>query len=423
MQLGSDGPCIVPNSPMFRALISSSRLVSRRSVKGMFELLLKVRMTHYLHGRIDTFAMWKILEVLSFMPWGLTEPEIRHLIGGSNDGKAPYMVVREVLDALYPFLKIFEMDKQITYKLSSSMFEDAVHQIRGLTGETDGLVATADMLLMMKQADEFNQGGVLDERRLRMMPLLLEQSGQMDDFEDHITDLQNIEMSLSGGQYFHLQQHLTKSAPGKGGRVEDSMAFLEEFSKLLHERPRIVLQLALNMPNHSYVQHQGRILDARRRRASFYFRENAKKLDLGSVTNQSAQERAKRRLNKQAANKGAGGDFKKLHPAAMEWKKARAWLKWINKPQTRGQCKKIFKGSAGWVTSCSYSNAGRLILSAGSDRTFTAWSPQTSGEICRLGFGGWNAVFADTILTPFPSRLCAQRWSRSSATGLVESLW
>lgn len=383
----------------------------------MFELLLKVRMTHYLHGRVDTFAMWRILEILSFMPWGLTEPEIRGLIGGSHDGKAPFMVVREVLDAIHPFLKIFEVDRQMTYKLSSPLFEEAVHAIRGLAVDSDGLVATGDVLLLLKQGDDFNQGGMVDERRLRMLPLLLEQSGQMDEFEDHITDLQNIELSLSGGQYFQLQQHLTKAAPGKGGRVEDSMAFLEEFSKLLHQRPRIVLQLALNMPNHSYVQQQGRILDARRRRAAFYFRENSKKLDLGSVANQSAQERAKRRLNKQAANKGAGGDFKMLHPAAMEWKKARAWLKWTNKPETRGQCKRIFKGSNGWVTSCAYSNAGRLILSAGTDRTFTAWSPQTSGEIFAI-FAGTGVFCADSDR----GLGCPQRWLRSSVTRRAESL-
>eukprot|EP00961_Rhodomonas_salina_P032002 431137-Rhodomonas_salina.4 len=41
--------------------------------------------------------------------------------------------------------------------------------------------------------------------------------------------------------------------PGQGGRVEDLGGFLEEFAEVLVDRPRMLLQLALNMPNHTGV--------------------------------------------------------------------------------------------------------------------------------------------------------------------------
>ena len=88
-------------------------------------------------------------------------------------------------------------------------------------------------------------------------------------------------------------------------------------------RPRVILQLALNMPDHSSVRNEGILLDCRRRRAYFHALEGKNKKDPSKMT---AYERAKHKATLQAVNRGAD-EFQKLHPDAMEWKKARAWLR------------------------------------------------------------------------------------------------
>ena len=44
------------------------------------------------------------------------------------------------------------------------------------------------------------------------------------------------------------------------------MGLMEEYAVLLHNRPRMMLQVALNMPDHTGVYVQGRYLEMRRRR-------------------------------------------------------------------------------------------------------------------------------------------------------------
>ena len=58
--------------------------------------------------------------------------------------------------------------------------------------------------------------------------------------------------------------------PGIGGKAGDLMELLEEYGVLLHQRPRMLLQIALNMPDHSGVYRQGQFLEMRRRRGHFY---------------------------------------------------------------------------------------------------------------------------------------------------------
>ena len=46
----------------------------------------------------------------------------------------------------------------------------------------------------------------------------------------------------------------------------DLLGLMEEYAVLLHNRPRMMLQVALNMPDHTGVYVQGRYLEMRRRR-------------------------------------------------------------------------------------------------------------------------------------------------------------
>ena len=64
------------------------------------------------------------------------------------------------------------------------------------------------------------------------------------------------------------------------------------------------------------------------------------------------------------------------------WRRAKSWVKWINKPQTRGQCKKVLKGHLSGVSGASYICNGLVVLSVSADRTIKAFSPFT-GEILK----------------------------------------
>jgi len=48
-----------------------------KDISGMFKTLLGLRTDYYMHGRVDMFALWRVIEAMVFMPWGLTENEIR----------------------------------------------------------------------------------------------------------------------------------------------------------------------------------------------------------------------------------------------------------------------------------------------------------------------------------------------------------
>jgi len=78
-------------------------------------------------------------------------------------------------------------------------------------------------------------------------------------------------------------------------------------------------------------------------------------------------------------------DLEMLHETAMEWRKARAWIKWINKPQTRGQCKKVLRGHTSWTTAAHYISSGQVILTGSADRTLKAWSPYTAEMLTDVG--------------------------------------
>ena len=57
------------------------------------------------------------------------------------------------------------------------------------------------------------------------------------------------------------------------------------------------------------------------------------------------------------------------HADAIKWREARSWVKWLNKPQTRGQCKKVIKGHAAATQGASYICKGLVLLSVSADRT------------------------------------------------------
>ena len=57
------------------------------------------------------------------------------------------------------------------------------------------------------------------------------------------------------------------------------------------------------------------------------------------------------------------------HAHAIQWREAQSWVKWLNKPQTRGQCKKVIKGHEAATQGASYICNGLVLLSVSADRT------------------------------------------------------
>eukprot|EP00961_Rhodomonas_salina_P277711 3752809-Rhodomonas_salina.1 len=94
------------------------------------------------------------------------------------------------------------------------------------------------------------------------------------------------------------------------------------------------------------------------------------------------------RLREQSLGAAAGKgdtDLEILHEQAMEWRKAKPWLHWINKPQSRGQCKKVLRGHASPSSAATFVLGGMLIATASADRSVRAWSPQTAEQLRELG--------------------------------------
>jgi hypothetical protein len=42
------------------------------------------------------YSLWRVLEMLAIVPWGVTELELRSMVGGGQDGLLPQMQTREV---------------------------------------------------------------------------------------------------------------------------------------------------------------------------------------------------------------------------------------------------------------------------------------------------------------------------------------
>jgi len=171
--------------------------------------------------------------------------------------------------------------------------------------------------------------------------------------------------------------NLIEHGPGIGGKAGDLLGLLEEYGVLLTSRPRMLLQLALNMPDHTGVYVQGRYLEMRRRRGHFFVISQT----TGVPGQETIQEKLKRQQNERLAAMG-DRDLALGHPDAIEWRRAQTWIKWLNKPQTRGQCKKVLKGHKGSTYGATYICNGLVILSISGDRTIKAYSPFT-GEILK----------------------------------------
>ncbi len=60
-----------------------------------------IRSQYYLHSRCDMYTLWRVLEMLSIAPWGITELELRSMVGGGQDGLLPQIQTREVYMCMY----------------------------------------------------------------------------------------------------------------------------------------------------------------------------------------------------------------------------------------------------------------------------------------------------------------------------------
>ena len=303
--------------------------------------LLRVRVAHTLNGRSEEFRLRKAVEMLAVMPGGLAEQELRALVGGGALGVTPALLWGEIQHVLAPLIEERVSDGQLVLRLRHVSYALAL-----CPADEARAAAAAELRDFFVDSDDFLEGGAINARKLRAVPSLLALCGAPGELEEHLCDLNAVELKLCSSQLFDLLLQLPAAGPGDGGRLEDLLAFLRDFADTLTDNPRMLLQNALNMPDASGVCVEGVRLDQRRRRGHFH----ALALQRDSAGQSAAQIMARR---KRAAASGKGDpDLQALHPRAMAWRAARPWVRWLNKPQTRGQCKLVIRGHQ--VPSCSH---------------------------------------------------------------------
>lgn len=168
------------------------------------EVLLTCRTDYYLNGLCDMYSVWRAVELLTLVPWGLTEDDLRALVGGGTEGPTPLYVMKEILEALQPFIMEVASDGELVYVLKHERYRNSFRKLRNL-GEDRAMAVLHDFIAILKRRKEFNEGGHINTRRLRLLPLLLKASEQTEEFEEFLADLGNIEMQLDEHMYFQLQ--------------------------------------------------------------------------------------------------------------------------------------------------------------------------------------------------------------------------
>ena len=345
-----------------------------------FKEIVRVRSSYLLNNKVDVFILWQAMDYIALAPLGITEQELKEHLGGGSHGLLPSILYAEIMTILSPLLRERLIDGQLVTQFKYDWYNNIVINLRFQNREDVQKIRT-EMLLRMQKLSDFNNGGKIDKRRLRCIPILLKLAGadgfvELDEF---LTDMHILEMRLCENMMFDVLLNLIEHGPGIGGKAGDLLGLLEEYGILLNNRPRMLLQISLNMPDHTGVYMQGRYLEMRRRRGHFYALEQDK--DESEKAKMTMEQKLKLRQANRLASMG-DRDLVLGHPNAIKWRQARSWVQWKNKPQTRGQCKKVITGHRAATHGATYICNGLVVLSVSADRTIKAFSPFT-GEILK----------------------------------------
>ena len=263
--------------------------ISAEKDETAFKEIIRARSSYVLGNRIDVFRLWQTMDYIAVSPLGVTEAEIKEYVGGGTHGLLPSICWAEICIVLAPLLRERQIDGHLVTQFKYESYNQMVIATRFRSrGDMDKL--RLEMLGYLQKLPDFNSGGKIDVLRLRRIPLLLKAAGHDTEMDDFLTDMHVLEMRLASNMIFDVLINLTgnlcvnsgnmesntdlesnaEHGPGIGGKAGDLMELLEEYGVLLHQRPRMLLQIALNMPDHSGVYRQGQFLEMRRRRGHFY---------------------------------------------------------------------------------------------------------------------------------------------------------
>jgi hypothetical protein len=351
--------------------------------EAAFKEIIRVRSSYLLNNRVDVFKLWQAMDYIALAPLGITEQELKAHVGGGTNGLLPSICYAEIMTILSPLLCERLIDGKLVTKFKYDWYNNIVINIRFQNRE-DMKKIRGEMLAQMQKLPDFDEGGKINKRRLRCIPLLLKLAG-MDrkaELDEYLTDMHVLEMRLCENMVFEVLLDLIEHGPGIGGKAGDLLELLEEYGVLFSNRPRMLLQIALNMPDHTGVYVQGRYLEMRRRRGHFYALEH------GKTESEKAKMTMEQKLKLRQANRLASMGDRDLvlgHPDAIKWREARSWVKWMNKPQTRGQCKKVIAGHRAATHGATYICNGLVVLSVSADRTIKAFSPFTGELLKEIG--------------------------------------
>jgi WD40 repeat protein len=357
-------------------------------IQTAFVLLLNFRMQHINHGRIDAKRLWRVLDLLAVVPanaGGLSEIELHKLMCEVSQNAVPGIYLAEIFLVIRPFLEVRSVGNRVVYCLQHATYKAAIINRHASVHmfPNNQLSLKTELLSFALNMSEFDEGGSVNVRRLLFLPKILEESGRHTEFEQMLGDLNQLDLKISCGMLWEVLMDLRVAGPGATGSLVEVLALTEEFAPILDGRPYLLIQQALNMPDTSIIYRQARTLYSRRRQILFSVYISNQKTD---------QDQSKANLNSRAlfSESSVGKNGKSsavtssdefiLHQRAIEWKSAKPWIRWCNKPQSREHCKLVFESQLAAVTFVLYCNNGLSIISVSLNSILSLWSAVT-GEM------------------------------------------
>ena len=391
--IGQIALCMPSSSEPISHPPSSSN--SEICIQKAFITLLSYRVQHVSKGRVDIPRLWRVLDLLASAPTnagGLSEDELIVLISNEKqkDKKCsvPGYFLAEILLVISPLIETRYVGNRTVYSLRHNIYKIAIKNRPNSVEmfRVDPLVLTKDFASMVRMMNDFDDGGNINVRRLLFLPCLLAESGTSFEFEQILGDLHEVELRVSAGMLWETIMELRVAGPGTSGILGEYLNLLEEVAFILDQRPYLFLQLALNMPDNSLVHMQARILDKRRRYILYNVHIPNQRAQTKSSETLKQKSHALSLLSELASSKHYKPssvtvmDTKIMHPLAMEWKSAKPWIKWCNKPQSREHCKLVLESQTAPVIFAIFCDYGSSIVSVCSNGSLSIWSVAT-GEI------------------------------------------
>jgi WD40 repeat protein len=380
---------------------------SASCIHKAFILLLNFRMQNINYGRIDAKRLWRVLDFLAIVPanaGGLSEDELHKILCEEKQKTVPGFFLAEIFLVIRPFLDVRSVGNRVVYCLQHTMYNLAIINRQASVDmfPNNQMALKNDLISFALNMSEFDHGGSINVRRLLFLPKLLKESGQNSEFEQMLGDLHQLDLKISCEMLWEVLMDLRIAGPGSTGSLEEILALTEEFAPILDRRPNLLIQQALNMPDNSMTYKQARLLYSRRKYILFSV----------YIPNQRAvtkdQDQSKANINSKAFfSETSIGKYRKppavtpsdeliLHQRAMEWKIAKPWLRWCNKPQSREHCKLVFENQLAAVTFVLYCNNGSSIISVSLNSILLLWSAVTGEMTQTINFNemGYKPVTA-----------------------------